>query len=381
MKNKIIIGVVFSVGAVLAAMSGGESKEAVAAAEVQPRPEIRIGVTLPLSGSLSDVGQASKNTLEMALDKWKKRKTKYSYKLVFKDDGFKPRKSNFNANKMVNADRVQALISILSPAAAELNEIAVTNKVIHMACAPGAKPAMGIYNFNNNTQFEPQAELMLEQLKEHGVKSVALLLMNDPVTMEQAQILQQKIREDGEIQITARKVFNHGEDSYDTIVKSALKKGKPDIFYVDGVGRDAEKIARSIKKFTGELKLTTINDFIETSDITPFENLWFVTSAYGKSEFVGDYETLYQKPLSLCGANSYDNLNLLIWAYERTPLREGEKVPHNDDVVKTILDLKDWHGAIGMFTVRNDGVLVSEPEVKKVVNGHAKDVNEGKVFR
>ena len=116
MKNKIVIGVVFSVGAVLTAVFGSESKEAVAAAEGRPRPEIRIGVTLPLSGSLSDVGQASKNTLEMALDKWKKRKTKYSYKLVFKDDAFKPRKSNFNANRMVNADRVRALISILSPA-------------------------------------------------------------------------------------------------------------------------------------------------------------------------------------------------------------------------------------------------------------------------
>lgn len=381
MKHKIVIGVVFSIGMVLAVLSGSESKETAAAAEVQPRPEIRIGVTLPLSGSLADVGQVSKNTLEMVLDKWKKRKTKYSYKLVFKDDAFNPRKSNFNANKMVNSDRVQALISILRPAAAELNDIAVTNKVIHMACAPGAKPAAGIYNFNNNTQFEPQAELMFEQLKEHNIRSIAFLLMNDPVAAEQAQILQQKIREDGTIQILARKVFNHGEDGYDTIVKSVLKKGKPDIFYVDGVGHDAEKIAKSIRKFTGELKLTTINDFIETSDIAPFENLWFVTSAYGKGEFAGEYESLHQKPLSLCGANSYDNLDLLIWAYERTPVHEGESIPRNDDVVKTILNLKDWHGAIGMFTVRNDGVLFSEPEVKRVVNGRAQDVNEGKVFR
>lgn len=381
MKNKIIFGMVLSVGAVLAGMFGSEGKEADSSAEVLLRPEIRIGVTLPLSGVLSDVGQASKNTLEMALNQWKKRKTKYSYKLVFKDDAFKARRSNFNANKMVNADRVQALISILRPAAAELNDIAVVNKVIHMACAPGARPAMGIYNFNNNTQFEPQADLMLEQLKKHDVKSVALLLMNDPTAMEQTQILQQKIREDGTIRIVARKVFNHGEDSYDTIVKSVLKKEKPDIFYVDGVGRDAEKIAKSIKKLTGELKLTTINDFIETSDITPFENLWFVTSAYGKGQFAADYEAMYQKPPALCAANSYDNLNLLIWAYERTPLREGENVPNNDDVVKTILDLKDWHGAIGMFTVRNDGVLVSEPEVKTVVDGRARDVDEGKVFR
>ncbi len=381
MKNKIAFGIILSLGAILSGMLASEGKEADNKAEVRLRPEIRIGVPLPLSGSLADVGQSSKNTLEMALNDWKKRKTKYDYKLIFKDDSFNPRKSNFYANKMVNRDKVKALISILMPAAAELNDIAVSNKVIHMACAPGAKPARGIYNFNNNTQFEPQAELMLEQLKEHNIKTISLLIMNDSIAMEQAQILQQKIREDGSIKVLAKKVFDHGEDSYDTTIRSLVKKGIPDIFYVDGVGFDAEKIAQSLKKIVGSNNLTTINDFIETSNITPFENLWFITSAYGKPQFTDNYEKQFGKPLNLCAANSYDNLNLLIWAYERTPVQEGNILPTNEDVVKTILDLKDWHGAIGMFTVRNDGVLISEPEVKKVINGKPQDINEGKVFR
>lgn len=340
------------------------------------KPTIRIGATLPLSGAMSYIGEASKNTLEMALAEWQKRGTRYDYELVIEDDGLQSKKVNRNVNRLVNAEKVKALVTVLTPAAIEADTITNDKGIIHFSCAYGANPAKGKFSFNNITSNEAMADKMLEGLKKHNIKTVALVVANDRNSLRQTKALEDLIAEDGTITVSGKKVYNPGTKNFKKIIKKLLSNGEPDIFYVNGNTPDAALMVRDLKELTGKIKLTTINDFTEDKNRREFNGLWFVSSAVPTESFAAGYIEQYAAPLSICAANSYDNLRMLIWAYERTPKRKGEELPDNEDVVKTILDVRDWHGANGTFKVSPEGIMISKPELVIIKNGRIRKLEE-----
>lgn len=332
--------------------------------EQSDKPVIKIGASLPLTGNMSHIGISAKNSLQMALDEWNKKDTKYKYKLIVEDDAFEAKKVASIANKFTNVDKVKAVFSVFSIGANVISPITEKAKVIHMTCAYGSQPADGFYNFNNITQYDNQTDLMLSELKKRGIKSIALLVSNNVGSTQQADILEQKIKQDKTIKIIGKEVFNPGTVDFKMIIEKILAKGVPDIFYVDGITPDANLVAKYLKETTRKINLTTINDFIETPQRENFEGLWFVESASGTDDFNAKYENKYGDQVYLCGANMYDNLNLLIDAYEQSETADID----NDIVVNRLLNVKDKQGAIGTFSIDEKGIVQSVANVKEIKN-------------
>jgi ABC-type branched-subunit amino acid transport system substrate-binding protein len=248
----------------------------------------------------------------------------------------------------------------------------ITNNasIIHITCSYGSQPAEGFYNFNNHTQYEENARTLISELKRRGIRSISLFSQNNIGSVEQTEVLVDMLNRDGTISILANETFNPGVRDFTMIIHRALRSGKPDIFYFNGMNPDTLIFAKNLWEITGELNLTTINDFTKYPDKTPFNDLWFVESAYGTECFVGRFKKVNNgdDPLT-CGANMYDNLDMLIWAFENTSLRPGEVIPHNDDVVKTIHSIQNWQGAIGNISVDEAGIIQSEASIKMIRDG------------
>ena len=330
--------------------------------EKSDKPVVKIGASLPLTGNMAHIGLSAKNSLQMALDKWSKADTKYKYKLIVENDAFDAKRVASIVNKMVNVDKVSAVVTVFSIGANVASPITNNAHVIHMTCAYGSQPAEGFYNFNNITQYDNQTDLMLNELKNRKIKSIALLISNNIGSTQQAEILEKKIQKDGKIKIIGKEIFNPGTKDFKMIIEKILAKGNPDIFYVDGITPDANLVAKYLKETTGKINLTTINDFIETPQRENFEGLWFVESASGTDEFNEQYENKYKGQAYLCGANMFDNLDLLIESYEQV----GND---NDAVVKKLLDTKNKHGATGDFYVDDMGIFQSQADVKIIKEG------------
>lgn len=338
---------------------------ALCACDRTDKDTIVIGASLPLSGNMAHIGQSAKNSLQMALDEWNKKDTKFKYKLLVEDDAFMAKKVAPIINKFVNVDHARAVFTVFSIGANVASPIAQNGHVIHMTCAYGSQPADGFYNFNNITQYDNQTDLMLGELKKRGIKSIALLVSNNVGSTQQADILEQKIKQDKTIKIIGKEIFNPGTKDFKMIIEKILARGTPDIFYVDGITPDANLVAKYLKETTGKINLTTINDFIETPERENFEGLWFVESASGTDEFNAKYERKYGEQVYLCGANVYDNLNLLIEAYEQSETPDV----NNDIAVERLLAVKDKQGAIGDFLIDENGIIQSNANVKVIKNG------------
>ena len=197
-----------------------------------------------------------------------------------------------------------------------------------------------------------------------------MLISNNIGSTQQAEILENKIKQDGTIKIIGKEIFNPGTIDFRMIIQKIVANGEPDIFYVDGITPDATLVSKYLKEVTGKINLTTINDFIETPKRESFEGLWFVESASGTDEFNKKFENKYGEPVFLCGANTYDNLDLFIEACEKSEHCDS------DEVVNNLLSVNNRNGAIGKFSIDNQGIVQSEASVKKIENGKAIKVEE-----
>ena len=70
-----------------------------------------------------------------------------------------------------------------------------------------------------------------------------------------------------------------------------------------------------------------------------------------------------------CWTYSYDNLNLIINAFENAPIREGEKIPSNEDVLAQLHKAKNINGAIGTISIDEQGNVDSLAVIQKMING------------
>ena len=333
------------------------------------KPVVKIGATLPLTGNMADVGLSGQQAVQMAYGKWKEANTKYDYDLVIEDDALDAKRVALVANKFINIDHVNAILTMFSTGSNVVSPVANNKKIIHVTCSYGSQPAEGFYNFNNHTQYEENAKALIAKLKERGIKSISLFNQNNIGSLQQGEVLTDMLEKDGSIKILANETFNLDIRDFTMIINKALSYGKPDIFYFSGLSPSTLIFAKNLKTVTGELKLTTINDFTKYNDKTPFNGLWFVESAYGTPDFIKKFGDIYNAEPLNCGSNMYDNLDILIWAFENTAPRPGDAVPHSDDVVKTIHSIKNWQGAVGNISVDEAGIMQSKASIKIVKDG------------
>lgn len=333
------------------------------------KPVIKIGASLPLTGNMADVGKSGQEALDMAYDKWKDKPTKYEYELIIEDDALEAKRAAMVANKFVNIDHVNSILTMFSTGANAVSPVADKSKIVHVTCAYGSQPAEGFYNFNNHTQYEENARVLISELKKKGIKTISLFSQNNIGSLQQGEVLTEMLNKDGSIKILANESFNVDVRDFTMIINKALQNGKPDIFFFSGLSPSTLLFAKGLKEITGEINLTTINDFTKYNDKTPFEGLWFVESAYGTDGFVKEFrEKNNNEPLN-CGSNMYDNLDMLIWAFENAEVSDGKSIPSSDDIVKTLHSIKDWNGAIGKIYVDEAGIVQSKASIKIIENG------------
>ena len=128
-------------------------KEEKIQAEVKAKPVVKIGVSLPLTGNLAYIAEGAKNALQMVLEKWQKKETKYQYEIVFEDDMLKPQQAVLNAHKFIDIDKANVIVSVFGVVDRPIDDIANQSKIISLSCSHG-KSEFPEYGINVGSQNE-----------------------------------------------------------------------------------------------------------------------------------------------------------------------------------------------------------------------------------
>ncbi|MEM4215059.1 MAG: ABC transporter substrate-binding protein [Candidatus Pacearchaeota archaeon] len=326
---------------------------------------IKIGVVAPLSGGGSVFGNSFLCGIKMALEDLNN--TKYKYELKIEDDETNPSKSATAAQKLINIERVKAILSTTSGTGNVIAPLATEAKIPHITICSDYTIAEKDYNFNNMVFPEYEIKAFILEAKKRGVKSIALLCLQHPGT----KLLCDLIKEEGSkenIDVVFDERFVKEVTDFKTIFLKAEKKN-PDIYAVFTFPPQLEMIGRARIELGINKPLTTTAGFAISSEPSLFEGFWFIDTPSPNEEFIKKHqEKCPNVRFNVRTAPyGYSSLNLLVKAFEENkdnPIQYLDNLTEYKDVLGPVtkINRKLSSKYLGVWTIK-DGKPI---EIEKI---------------
>lgn len=160
--------------------------------------------------------------------------------------------------------------------------------------------------------------------------------------------------------------MNPGERDFRLLLQQA-QKTNPDVYFVWFFPPELEIFAKQFKELDIKEPMTTIEIFSSSADPKLFEGCWYVDAADMPESFQERFFNKYGNKMTLIVGNSYDIINMFVWAYENTPSENNK--PSVDKIVKTLSSLHNFNGMLGNLNMDENGIIQSQPTFKEIRNG------------
>ena len=348
-------------------------------AQAQNKPVIKIGITMPLTGDAAEAGLAAKSGLEMILEDLSQKGLKYDYQLIFEDNQMNAMKTATNINKFIFLDNVDAIFSMWNMMSNVAASMSAEHDVFSFACSYGRTANTGKYGFNMQNTYEDEAELLLKELKNRNIKSVAMFVDNGTI-MEQYKVIEDYIKNQSDIEIVFKEYFNPGEKDYKASIIKAHDRN-PDLYMISGYPPSPYLFIKQLKEITGRSDNVTAIDAIAEIDEehrSIANNLWYIDSNQnGLDEFQWHLMKRKNMQSQSCVGNVASDLEIFINAVENAPVAEGQDKPTKESIRKWIFDnIRNYKTASGMATVLDDGFIVVKPSVRMIKDGKSVAVKD-----
>ena len=336
--------------------------------DISGKPVVKIGVSLPLTGVGADNAISVREGALMALEDWQKKDTKYDYKLVIEDDQFSQKLVSLVGNKLISLDKVNALMSIWNLSTYQYRELVRKANIPYVTCSWGHDTHDGKLIFNNQTPHSEHARALVEVLKKYDSKNVALVGNLSNGDLAAHEYIEKALEEAG-INVVFKEVVHYGTNDYRILIQK-MKQTNPDAVISQLIMSDLMSFSKQLREANINIPQTGIDVFDMVEDKALFEGTYFVRSSTGTEEYKERLGKRIKFLSSDCLASGYDNVDLLIYAFENAKAEDG-KIPTTEEVVKVLHTIQNWKGAIGNISVQADGRIFSKASVAKIENGKA----------
>ena len=321
---------------------------------------IKIGVIAPLSGSAAFLGEGLRDAVLMAQGDLGKVERKYE--IIFEDGQLNPKDFATAANKLINIDKVNAIIDITAAGNA-VSPIAEQNKVLHFGIANDQNIAKGDYNFLHTVPPIKTTKLFIDELQRRNIKKLGIFELKQEGVVALMNALKENLK-NSDIEIVTDQTFDSEQKDFKTLITKA-KTSEAQIYLLLAFSPHVEIIAKQIKEMGVKTPLTSIQSFELTKERDLFEGQWYVSAVEPKDNYMKKFQDKYGKSPSIGSMNGYDLFNLIVTASEAI---KGSK-PENESIKNSLLKIKNFDGVFGPATIDADGIIAFEPAVKIIKNG------------
>lgn len=342
------------------------------------KPTVKIGATLPLSGNFSHAGEAAQKILKSEVDKLNQQSLKYNYELIFEDHQLNSTRTALITNKLINVDKVKAIISMMGVAGRVIAPIADENAVFSFTNMMGEIATKGKYNFNIIAILPDITDLMATELSKRNIRDVALIIETAGGLSELRSPLEASLKKQNINIVFNEQIQTNIHDFRMLIAKAAEKK--PQMYIMVGYSPGPYLFIKQLQEKTGNRNVTTLEAFgdIPAEQRHIAEGLWYIDSGtFGTTKFISETKnSLGIEPQTSSGAVAA-NLRIFVSAFENADVQTGNTYPTNDAVTDWIWkNVHNYDSPVGPVTVINDGLLKMMPRVAIIKNGKAVSAEE-----
>jgi branched-chain amino acid transport system substrate-binding protein len=360
-KTKFIIGILAIALLIVVAVEISILSTTTGNVIAGEKPTIRIGISLPLTGGQSNLGQGAQKAALMALDDLKN--TKYNYQLIIEDDQMDAKQATTAVQKLISVDNINAIISFTSGPGNAISPIAEENKITHIGIASDSNVAKGEYNFIHWTTPQEQVRVLIEEFQRRNITKIAIMAVNQQGVLATVQELKSKLPRT-EIEITGLEMYNFGDKDFRTQLLKA-KETNPQIYLLLCFSPELETIVKQAKEM-GIEQFTAIESFEYTDQMDLFEGLWYVQAADASQKYNQEFISKYKTNPTLASGNVYDAFNLLVASFEKAG--DGKKAPQSNSVALALSGIKNYDGVLGILNVMPNHIINSKAVVREIQN-------------
>ncbi len=327
------------------------------------KPVVKIGVSFPLTGNMSAIGNAAHKALRASIDDVNKNQNnKYYYELVVENDQMDPKQINSIAHKFIHNDKVNVIVSYFSVAGRIVAPLAAQNKIVNFNFGFGDDVLQSKYNFQNFLTVDDENTAVLEFLVQKNVKNVDLIYQNIGAADEFLEPLKNKLDENNIAYSVHR--FNKGERDFNILV-SKVKESSSDAVFIYAFEPEADILTSAIRQ-------QNVGKIIAYNDGLPMTNNYQLYEGYYN---IGSLLTpqQYQQAWGLEGQNSayaiylYDTGKIIAEAFENA--KKANNIPSADEVSEYLLGMSSYSGIITDYLVDEKGQFHSKGQTTVVKDG------------
>ena len=322
---------------------------------------IKIGVAVPLTGNQGFVGEGIKDAILLAQQKLGN--TKYKYEVVFEDVQVDPKMAANAAQKLINIDKVDAIIDAYAPIGNTIAPLAEKAKVVHINIAFNPKAAEGLYNFIDFTTPDTSTRAFLTEMKNRGLKTLGIFRLNNPGIIAVYDSVKKLSPEYG-ISIVSDEQFQPGERDFKNIIIKSTQN-KADIYALLSIPPELDVLSKQMSDLNIKNQ-TSIIYFELSANKSLYEGLWSIGFGGADKSFEKEFKEKFNKDLSFGVPNSYDSFNIIVKVAES--YKEKEKLT-TEFIANGIMKLKEIDGVLGKLKIDPEGIIDSNVLVKIVKNG------------
>ncbi len=322
-----------------------------------PSQTIKIGVVAPMTGGAATYGVGLVKGIEMA--KADLKGTKNNYEFIVEDDGTNPANAASAAQKLVNIDKVQALVTVTSGTGNAVKPIAAANKIPHVCVCADARLSDNSINFINSVVPDDEMKVWVAYAAEQGVKKIAIIAQNHPGFNLITDTLKKQLASSG-IEVVYEEHFEPTQKDFKTDIAKAGQK-KPDLYFIGAYPPPVDILGQELKGL-GVTNIAGVGTFAISATPEVFNDRWYsdatLTDQAFKDRFVKEYPELRFNVRVV--PYGYDTFNMLVAANE------------SGDIAKYLLDSTGYSGKSGNLTkTKGDGIFHAPASIWTIKNGQA----------
>lgn len=355
--KKVLMGLLFILvfGAGVLWYAKGVSKVGDAGA----KKVVKIGVLYPLSKDFGHIGEAGLNAVKLFEEKLNEGG---KYEFVVEDSQLNAAKAVTIIKKMIDFDKIDALITIESNVGNAISPIAEQNKILHLSISTDENVAKGKYNFTIATPPAVEAKKLVDLLVENGMEKIAVVMQNQGGIIATTN----EIRQDDRVKVVFDETINSGTKDFRIFIGKLIKT-EPDVVVAQLFNPELPIFAKQLREAGSGLRITNVEVMGLPEDKSLFEGEWFVDAAAPTSDFADQF---YEKfGMSTNYAEFlFAGLEILDYGFVESSTVE--------EAVERLQKLKKLDTALGVVGFDENGVMISEPSVKIIKNGKAVVVGE-----
>jgi len=377
MKKKPIlglIGLIIIIGISIFLIHQGQSINNV--------KQIKIGVTLPLSGKYAYIGEEIRDGMNLAVEEINKEAQAYQIELIIEDNKGEAKEAVNSVNKFINIDQTEIIFSTFTHITSAVKDTVFANKKIlfYISTVPDFAQE-NPYAFRDYCDAADAGPAVAQAVASHGYQKVALLSEKSEQAQRFKQFFTQEAKNLGIKILAVEEVSSDQTDLRTNLLK--LKLSEADALVTNN-WRQEHVLMKQLK----ELNLIEIPSFHWAAPYLPISNTeemkkiyeenqaistWYgiaeTTDREKQIEFKVKYRLRFNKEATPDSAYSYDDIYVIAQALENCQLDLDNK----DCIAQQIKQTK-YQGVGGYLEFDDNGVSKREVLMIQVKDGQWQEI-------